>query len=359
MTMCSAVASRRSTTIAITVLALVLVWSLPHALAAKGNSCKRTNTCSTADTVAPSVSIAAPAAGATVSGTVSISGGASDNVGLQRVEVAIDTNGFTTAAGTSSWSFSYNTAGLANGTHTITARATDTSGNQKTMSETVTTSNNTTPTPSPTPTTSSSPSPSPTPTQTSGTNTSHTVTPEGVTIDINSAGSWTTDQIYSMLKASALELSTVGPHLTIKVQDTYSSSCVTSATTTNGVYTGYSAVIYLKGVNSTFSIQPEAQIAHEYGHAWTLYHLYITHNGDWSSYLNTRWTNSTGTVKLATDSRLDSTYDWMRSEIIAEDYRLLFGSSLAISERPTQMNTDIPQPKDQPGLGDFLLNTWK
>ncbi|MGZ4144071.1 MAG: hypothetical protein ACXVPP_02795, partial [Actinomycetota bacterium] len=140
------------------------------------------------------------------------------------------------------------------------------------------------------------------------------VTPEGVTIDINSAGSWTTDQIYSMLKASALELTTVGPHLSIEVQDTYSSSTAASASMTNGVYTSFNAIIYLKGVNSTFATQPDAQLAHEYGHAWTLYHLYMTHNGDWSSYLNTRWTNSTGSTVLATDSRLDSTYAWTRSE---------------------------------------------
>jgi hypothetical protein len=185
------------------------------------------------------------------------------------------------------------------------------------------------------------------------------VTPEGVTIDINTAGSWTTDQIYTMLKASALELSTIGPHLTIKVQDTNGSACTASASTSGGVFTSFNAIIYLKGVNSTFATQPDAQLAHEYGHAWTLYHLYMTHNGDWSSYLNTRWANSTGTVKLATDSRLDSSYVWMRSEIIADDYRLLFGSSLAKSERAVHMNPDIPEPTDQPGLSDFFLNTWK
>jgi hypothetical protein len=185
------------------------------------------------------------------------------------------------------------------------------------------------------------------------------VTPEGVTIDINSAGSWTTSQIYSILKANALDLSTIGPHLTIKVQDTYSSQCVTSAGTSGGVYASFAATIYLKGINSTFVTQPDAQLSHEYGHAWTLYHLYMTHNGDWSSYINTRWVNSTGSVKLANDSRLDSSYVWMKAEIIADDYRLLFGSSAAISQRPTHMNSYIPEPKDQPGLSDFFLNTWK
>jgi len=161
-----------------------------------------------------------------------------------------------------------------------------------------------------------------------------------------------------MLKASALELTTIGPHLTIEVQDTTSSSTAAAAGTTNGVYTSYTAIIYLKGVNSTFATQPDAQLAHEYGHAWTLYHLYMTHQGNWSSYLTTRWTTSDGSVTLATDSRLDSTYAWTRSEIIAEDYRLLFGSSLAISERPIHMNTAIPAPTAQPGLSSWFLNTW-
>jgi hypothetical protein len=185
------------------------------------------------------------------------------------------------------------------------------------------------------------------------------VTPEGATIDINSAGNWTTDQIYSMLRASALELSVIGPHLTIKVQDTYASQCVTSAGTSGGVYKSFSATIYLKGVNSTFSTQPDAQLAHEYGHAWTLYHLYITHNGDWTSYLSTRWANVGGSVTLAADARLDGSYAWSRSEIIADDYRLLFGSATAISERPSHLNADIPNPKDQPGLSDWFLTNWE
>jgi hypothetical protein len=184
------------------------------------------------------------------------------------------------------------------------------------------------------------------------------VTPEGVTIDVNSAGNWTAQQVYDLLKPSALQLSLIGPHFTIKVQDVYGSQVVSSASSSGGVYLSFNATMYLKGVDSTFSIQPEAQIAHEYGHVWTLYHLYMTQNGDWSSYLNTRWANADGSVRLSGDSRLDSSYFWSRTEIIAEDYRLLFGSALAISERPLAMNPDLPPPALVPGLRDFLLNTW-
>ena len=184
------------------------------------------------------------------------------------------------------------------------------------------------------------------------------VTPEGVTIDVSSAGAWTAQQVYDFLKPSALQLPEIGPHLKIKVQDTYASQTVTSASSSGGVYTSFNATIYLKGVSSTFVSFPDATVAHEYGHAWTLYHLYMDHNGDWTSYLNARWTTADGSVTLANDPRLDSTYNWSRNEICADDYRLLFGDTLAVSERPLHLNSDIPPPALVAGLRDFFLNTW-
>ncbi len=81
------------------------------------------------DTTPPSVSIASPAAGATVSATVELRGSAADNQGLARVEVQIDGGAFQPASGTSTWSFNVATTQLTNGSHTLTVRATDTSGN--------------------------------------------------------------------------------------------------------------------------------------------------------------------------------------------------------------------------------------
>jgi hypothetical protein len=347
--------ARRAAVLVLTLAVSSSLLTAGYAVAAgkkTGGSCRHNCTSTT-----PSVSISNPAPNSILSGTVTVSGSATDAVGIASVGVSVDSGAYQTASGTSSWAFPLDTTTYLNGTHTISARATDTGGNTKVTSEFVTV-NNTAPSPSPTPTPTPTSSPSPSPSPTSSPSPSHWVSPEGVTIDINSAGPWTMDQIYSMLKASARDLSIIGPHLTIEVQDTTSSSCAASAGTTNGVYTSFNAIIYLKGVNSTFSTQPDAQIAHEYGHAWTLYHLYMTHNGNWSSYLSERWTASDGSVTLATDPRLDSTYAWTRSEIIAEDYRLLFGSSLAKSERPTAMNTDIPAPTAEPSLSGFLLNTW-
>ena len=102
----------------------------------------RTVTFSSAtDSQAPTVAIASPAAGATLGGTVTVSGSASDNVSLSKVELRVDSNAYQLASGTTSWTFSLNTSAYASGSHTLLARATDASGNQAWASRTVTFSN--------------------------------------------------------------------------------------------------------------------------------------------------------------------------------------------------------------------------
>jgi hypothetical protein len=173
-------------------------------------------------------------------------------------------------------------------------------------------------------------------------------TPEGAVININSAGGWTTDRIYQLLKENGLN-STIGPSLTVNVQDVYGSQTVTSASGSGSLYSSFHAIVYLLGVNSNMNFQPDASVAHELGHVTSLYYLYLAQQGDWSSYLNARG--------LAGDPRLDTSYPWMTREIIADDYRLLFGSDLAISQRP-HLNPDIPDPRNVPGLKNFLQTTW-
>jgi hypothetical protein len=85
------------------------------------------------DTTAPTVSVTAPAAAATVSGTAAtLSATASDNVAVTSirwlvdgVEVAADTNG-------SPWTATWNSTTVANGAHTVAARAADAAGNLRT-----------------------------------------------------------------------------------------------------------------------------------------------------------------------------------------------------------------------------------
>jgi glucuronoarabinoxylan endo-1,4-beta-xylanase len=87
---------------------------------------------STPDTTPPTVSIAAPTNGATVSGVAIVSGTASDNVAVSSVQVSVDNGNFSNASGTNNWTFSLDTGSLGNATHTLIAKATDSSGNTAT-----------------------------------------------------------------------------------------------------------------------------------------------------------------------------------------------------------------------------------
>jgi poly(hydroxyalkanoate) depolymerase family esterase len=83
------------------------------------------------DPTPPQVSLTSPAAGATVSGTITVTMDASDNVGVARVELLVDGN----VVGTDSaapYAIALDTRTLANGGHTLGARAFDAAGNQGT-----------------------------------------------------------------------------------------------------------------------------------------------------------------------------------------------------------------------------------
>ena len=80
------------------------------------------------DTTAPSVSLTAPATGATVSGSVTLSASASDNVGVSKVEIYID-GGLVVTDTASPYTYAWNAAAAANGSHSLVARAYDSAGN--------------------------------------------------------------------------------------------------------------------------------------------------------------------------------------------------------------------------------------
>jgi hypothetical protein len=84
---------------------------------------------SLADTNPPTVFISTPVGNATLTGTVSITGTASDNIAVSKVEVQLDGGVWTQAVGTTSWSLSLDTTKFLNGAHVLTARATDGGGN--------------------------------------------------------------------------------------------------------------------------------------------------------------------------------------------------------------------------------------
>jgi hypothetical protein len=99
----------------------------------------------TGDTTPPTVSITAPATGATITGTtVTISANASDNVAVAGVTFKVDGNMIGSEDTTSPYSITWNSQTVANGTHSITATARDSSNNSTTStSVSVTVSNNT------------------------------------------------------------------------------------------------------------------------------------------------------------------------------------------------------------------------
>ncbi|HEY6504384.1 MAG TPA: Ig-like domain-containing protein [Chitinophagaceae bacterium] len=80
------------------------------------------------DTELPVVSITSPAAG-NVSGTISITANASDNMGVVGVQFLMDGVAIGSEDLTLPYSVSWNTAGVSNGSHTLSARARDAAGN--------------------------------------------------------------------------------------------------------------------------------------------------------------------------------------------------------------------------------------
>ena len=85
-----------------------------------------------ADTTPPTATITAPAPNATVSGTVTLTATATDNVGVAGVQFLVDNNALGAEDTTSPYGASWNTTTVANGVHTLTARARDAAGNTAT-----------------------------------------------------------------------------------------------------------------------------------------------------------------------------------------------------------------------------------
>ncbi|MBI3638864.1 MAG: hypothetical protein HY223_00950, partial [Thaumarchaeota archaeon] len=90
----------------------------------------------TVDTTKPTVSITSPINATNIgSSSVSLTGTASDSSGIKWVAVSIDSGVYSFATGTTSWSF--NIQPLTEGSHTISAWASDNTGNTQTTSITV------------------------------------------------------------------------------------------------------------------------------------------------------------------------------------------------------------------------------
>jgi hypothetical protein len=97
----------------------------------------------TADTTPPVVAITNPAANATVSGTVQVTANATDNVAMSAVQFQVDgaNVGAAVSSGGPTYTYSWDTTTVANGTHTLSAVASDTSGNKAAATLSVSVSN--------------------------------------------------------------------------------------------------------------------------------------------------------------------------------------------------------------------------
>ena len=84
------------------------------------------------DTTPPTVSITSPAVGVSLSGAVTLAANASDNVGVASVQFKVDGVNLGSAVTQVPYSISWDTSTVAAGAHSITAVATDTSGNTAT-----------------------------------------------------------------------------------------------------------------------------------------------------------------------------------------------------------------------------------
>src|SRR5213593_4369745 len=101
---------------------------------AAGNTGTATLTVTLSDTTPPTVAVTAPVAGATVAGTVSVSGGATDNVGVAGVQFKLDGVSLGAEMTMAPYAVTWNTTATADGPHVLTAVARDTAGNTATAS---------------------------------------------------------------------------------------------------------------------------------------------------------------------------------------------------------------------------------
>lgn len=92
------------------------------------------------DNTPPSVQLTAPSDGATVSGSVALDATASDDTAVSKVDFLID-GALVGSDGAAPYEVMWSSATVPDGTHTVTARAVDASGNNATATRTITTSN--------------------------------------------------------------------------------------------------------------------------------------------------------------------------------------------------------------------------
>jgi chitodextrinase len=177
---------------------------------------------------------------------------------------------------------------------------------------------------------------------------SSTVTPAGLTIEIYNDAIVPSDVLSELQKGALLGIE----QKTIKISIGGSCNCNATASGVSGTpgsYTGYQANINLTWdvwVNETGQ---HRSLFHEYGHAWDGYFRYIVQQDNTrANYLKARG--------LYGDPRINTSYGWDVGEIIAEDYRQLFGDPAV--RTIAKINNEIPDANQVAGLEDYLKNSY-
>lgn len=154
-------------------------------------------------------------------------------------------------------------------------------------------------------------------------------------------------QVFSALSQVSL-LGDEAPATTVNFDYGTQNYTSVSVSGTAGSFSNYRATVYitLQGwLDSSDRI-----LDHEYGHAWSNFYADMVQQDDtFSAYLKVRGIDG--------DPRLDTSHAWDRHELIAEDFRQLFGSATA--QLAAQENSDLPPASQVSGLRDYLSTTFR
>ncbi len=125
-------------------------------------------------------------------------------------------------------------------------------------------------------------------------------------------------------------------------------SCTHTVSGVPGSYAGFHATCYI--AFKSHLLNEDFGLFHEYGHAWANYHQKVLNQWeDLEPYLIARGVDPQ-------DERLFTSHAWSPGEMIAEDYRQLFGSPAGASHG--QENPDIPPAAEVEGLKTWLSTTF-
>ncbi len=158
----------------------------------------------------------------------------------------------------------------------------------------------------------------------------------------------TAQEIYNYLAKGTMFGGAESPYVTVDF-DFYASNFTSSAAIQDnyGPYQNYHSTAYV--TFESWLDTTDRTLFHEYGHAWSQYYgLIIQQDPELIEYQKVRG--------IYGDSRVNTTYPWQVREIIAEDYRQLFGT--VNTATGGQINEYIPLAKDVPGLKEYLMGDF-